>query len=230
MRGVGQAALALAKLKGAKVYGTAGSEARRQALREQVCLDAFDSHSYDWYPDLMEATGGKGVDVVLNSLAGYHLQALCPGCYHCEIGKVDIFAGRPIRLAFFRKNLKYCAIDIDRLMMDNPMLSAKMTIQCLDLLKEEKVRVLPTTIYKYQDYHAAITCMMNGQHRGILVLLPPTPEEPIKVNDDRDIFGVSTKDDSPPHCGIDRVHGRIRSSFFGTRARAWCETYLRLRS
>ena len=38
---------------------------------------------------------------------------------------------------------------------------------------------------------------MNGQHRGILVLLPPTPEEPIKVNDDRDIFGVSTKDDSP---------------------------------
>ena len=59
MRGVGQAALALAKLKGAKVYGTAGSEARRQALREQVCLDAFDSHSYDCYPNLMEATGEK---------------------------------------------------------------------------------------------------------------------------------------------------------------------------
>ena len=201
MGGVGQAALALAKLKGAKVYGTAGSEPRRKALREQGCVDAFDSHSYDWYPDLMEASGGKGVDVVLNSLAGYHvdlcLQALCPGGYHCEIGKVDIFADRPIHLAVFRKNLKYCAIDIDRLMMDNPMLSAKMTIECLDLLKEEKVPVLPTTIYKYQDYHAAITCMMNGQHRGKLVLLPPTPEETIKVNDDRDLFGVSAKDGSP---------------------------------
>ena len=63
--GVGQAALALAKLKGAKVYGKAGLEARHQALREQVCLDAFDSHSYDWYPDLMEATCGKGDYVVM---------------------------------------------------------------------------------------------------------------------------------------------------------------------
>ena len=53
------------------------------------------------------------------------------------------------------------------------MLSARMTMECLDLLKEEKVPVLPTTIYKYQDYQAAITSMMNGQHRGKLVLLPP---------------------------------------------------------
>ena len=130
MGGVGQAALALAKLKGAKVYGTAGSEHRRKALCEQGCVDAFDSHSYDWYPDLMETTGGKRVDVVLNSLAVYLvdlcLQALCPGGYHCEIGKVDIFADHPIGLAVFRKKLKYYAIDIGRLMMDNPLLSAKM--------------------------------------------------------------------------------------------------------
>lgn len=50
---VGQATLALAKLKGAKVYGTAGSEPRRKALREQGCVDvdAFDYnfHSMDWY-------------------------------------------------------------------------------------------------------------------------------------------------------------------------------------
>lgn len=76
MGGAGQAALALAKLKGAKVNDTAGSEPRRKALCEQGCVDAFDSHSTDWYPDLMEATGGKGVDVVLNSFGGYQVE-LC---------------------------------------------------------------------------------------------------------------------------------------------------------
>ena len=83
MGGVGQAALALAKLHNVTVYGTAGSEERRAALLDLGCASAFDSHSTDWYESLMSATSGRGVDCVLNSLAGEHvdlcLQALAPG-------------------------------------------------------------------------------------------------------------------------------------------------------
>ena len=88
MGGVGQAAIALAKLNGAHVYGTAGSEAKREALRGM----AFDSHSTEWYSDLMVATCGRGVDIFLNSLAGEHvdlcLEALAPGGWHCELAKL----------------------------------------------------------------------------------------------------------------------------------------------
>ena len=53
----------------------------------------------------MAATGGEGVDVVLNSLAGHHialcLQALRPGGWHCEIGKVDIYADSTLGLSVF---------------------------------------------------------------------------------------------------------------------------------
>ena len=107
MGGVGQAAIALAKHVGADIYATAGSEGKRDRLREMGVLGAFDSHSHDWYDDLMEATGGEGVDVVLNSLAGRHielcLEALRPSGWHCEIGKVDIYADNALSLRVFRK-------------------------------------------------------------------------------------------------------------------------------
>ncbi|MDE0211543.1 MAG: polyketide synthase dehydratase domain-containing protein, partial [Boseongicola sp.] len=70
--GVGQAAIALAKHAGAEIYATAGSEARRNRLLEMGVRGVFDSHSFDWHGELMAATGGEGVDVVLNSLAGHH--------------------------------------------------------------------------------------------------------------------------------------------------------------
>ena len=127
MGGVGQAAIALARRAGAKIYATGGSEAKRERLLDLGAVAAFDSHCEDWYDRLMEATGGEGVDVVLNSLAGRHLglclQALRPGGWHCEIGKVDIYSDNPLGLYVFRKNLRFAAIDVDRLMVDDPWLS-----------------------------------------------------------------------------------------------------------
>ena len=88
----------------------------------------------------MTATGGEGVDVVLNSLAGHHvhlcLQALRPSGWHCEIGKVDIYADNDLSLRVFRKNLRFAAVDVDRLMVDDPMLSRELSQTCLDLLDQ----------------------------------------------------------------------------------------------
>lgn len=75
MGGVGQAAIALAKHVGADIYVTAGTPAKRQQLQAMGVCGAYDSHSYTWYDDLLRDTG-DGVDVVLNSLAGHHLN-LC---------------------------------------------------------------------------------------------------------------------------------------------------------
>ncbi len=124
MGGVGQSAIALAQNVGTEIYATAGSEEKREKLRELGVREAFDSHSNDWYSELMEVTQGEGVDVVLNSLSGRHielcLQALRSSGWHCEIGKVDIYADNALSLAVFRKNLRFGAIDVDRLMLEDP--------------------------------------------------------------------------------------------------------------
>ncbi len=177
MGGVGQSAIALAKHIGAEIYATAGSVEKREKLLALGVKAAFDSHSFSWYDDLMEATNGEGVDVVLNSLAGHHinlcLEALKPGGWHCEIGKVDIYADNALNLCVFRKNLRFIAIDVDRLMMDDPMLSQEISKACLELLDADILPPLPITSYPLKDYPIALRSMMNGEHQGKLILEMP---------------------------------------------------------
>ncbi len=181
MGGVGQAAIALATHAGAEIYATAGSEAKRDRLLELGVRAAFDSHRFDWYDGLMAATGGEGVDVVLNSLAGHHielcLQALRPGGWHCEIGKVDIYADNALGLRMFRKNLRFAAIDVDRLMLDDPVLARELSRTCLDLLDRGLLPPLPVTVFPYRDYARALRLMTTGQHQGKLILKAPSGPE-----------------------------------------------------
>ena len=181
MGGVGRAAIALAKHVGAEIYATAGSESKREGLLALGARASFDSHSFDWHDGLMAATGGEGVDVVLNSLAGRHielcLQALRPGGWHCEIGKVDIYADNELGLRILRKNLRFAAIDIDRLILDDPLLTRELSQTCLDLISEGALPPLPVTIFPYEDYAKAIRQMAAGQHQGKLVLKAPSDSD-----------------------------------------------------
>ncbi len=192
MGGVGHAAMSIARHVGAQIYTSAGSEIKRKQLLAMGAQEAFDSHSYDWYEDLMAATDGEGVDVVLNSLAGRHielcLQALRPGGWHCEIGKADIYADNHLRMRMFRKNLRFAAIDVDRLMLDDPHLTRELSKTCMDLLNEGILSPLPVTIFPYRDYAKALRLMTTGQHQGKLVLKTPNVDSGFPVSDIRPLF------------------------------------------
>ena len=194
MGGIGQAAIALANDVGAEIYATAGSESKRAQLLGLGVRAAFDSHSEEWFDGLMKATGGQGVDVVLNSLAGRHvplcLEALRAGGWHCEIGKVDIYADNALGLRVFRKNLRFAALDLDRLMVDDPLLSRELSETCLDLLDRGVVPPLPVTVFSYGEYAKALRLMTSGQHQGKLVLkAPPASAAPdFPINDRRPLL------------------------------------------
>jgi len=63
--GVGSAAVQLCRAEGARVLATAGSEEKRALACELGAELAFDHRSSDWARDVREATGGEGVDVVI---------------------------------------------------------------------------------------------------------------------------------------------------------------------
>ena len=71
--GVGTAAVQLARAAGLRVVGTAGTEEGLRLIMEQGAHRALDHHAPDYLNHLVEFTGGRGVDVIIEMLANVNL-------------------------------------------------------------------------------------------------------------------------------------------------------------
>src|SRR5262249_16570367 len=71
--GVGTAAVQLARARGLRVFGTAGSDQGLKLAREQGAHEVFDHRAPDHFEQIMKATGGHGVDVIVEMLANVNL-------------------------------------------------------------------------------------------------------------------------------------------------------------
>lgn len=68
--GVGVAALQVAKAIGAKVIGTSGSRQKLDRLKALGLDAAIETRKPDFHDAVMKATGGKGVDLIVNNIGG----------------------------------------------------------------------------------------------------------------------------------------------------------------
>jgi NADPH:quinone reductase-like Zn-dependent oxidoreductase/acyl carrier protein len=100
--GVGSAAAQVAHHLGARVFGTAGTEAKRAVARQMGVERVMDSRSTRFEAETLEA---GGVDVVLNSLAGEFIHAglrtLRPRGRFIELGRRDVESGSLLDLNLF---------------------------------------------------------------------------------------------------------------------------------
>lgn len=71
--GVGLGAVELAAFRGCTVHGTGGSAAGRRLVLDHGAAEAFDHSSDDYADRIMAATGGRGVDVIVEMLANANL-------------------------------------------------------------------------------------------------------------------------------------------------------------
>ena len=71
--GVGTAAVQLARARGLRVLGTAGSDEGRKLVREQGAHEVFDHRAPDHFEQIMNATNERGVDVIVELLANVNL-------------------------------------------------------------------------------------------------------------------------------------------------------------
>ncbi len=181
--GVGLAALQLCRRAGAQVIATAGSPAKRDALRALGVEHVFDSRTLDFVDEVRAATGGRGVDLVLNSLAGEALERsidlLAPRGRFLEIGKRDIYANRRVGLEPFRRNLAFHAIDLARLTLEDPAYVAGLFQQVVALLASGELQPLPTAVVGVEQASEAFHTMAAAGHIGKLVLA--VEERPVTV-------------------------------------------------
>jgi NADPH:quinone reductase-like Zn-dependent oxidoreductase len=86
--GVGLAALDIAKKIGANTYGTA-SPSKHQFLKERGLDHPIDYRNQDWFPVLMDLTGGRGVELVIDPIGGAHWKKSYKALRHT--GRLGVF-------------------------------------------------------------------------------------------------------------------------------------------
>uniref|UniRef100_A0A672GZY7 Fatty acid synthase n=1 Tax=Salarias fasciatus TaxID=181472 RepID=A0A672GZY7_SALFA len=176
--GVGQAAIAIALSRKCQVFTTVGSAEKQAYLQDrfpQLSTHSFaNSRDTSFEKHILLHTKGKGVDVVLNSLAEEKLQAslrcLARHGRFLEIGKFDLSNNSPLGMALFLKNVAFHGILLDALFEEGN----REWEEVFQLLKEGiaggVVQPLRTTVFQREQVEEAFRFMAQGKHIGKVLL------------------------------------------------------------
>ncbi|WP_055404743.1 MULTISPECIES: sulfolipid-1 biosynthesis phthioceranic/hydroxyphthioceranic acid synthase [unclassified Mycobacterium] len=175
--GVGQAAIAIARMVGAEVFATAGSPERRALLRDMGVEHVYDSRSTAFADEIRRDTDGYGVDLVLNSLTGSAQRAglnlLAYGGRFVEIGKRDIYDDARLGLFPFRHNLTFYAVDLALLTKTHPRRVQELLQAVYQRIADGDLPQPNCTEYPISEAATAIRVMSGAEHTGKLVLTVP---------------------------------------------------------
>jgi acyl transferase domain-containing protein/NADPH:quinone reductase-like Zn-dependent oxidoreductase/acyl carrier protein len=176
--GVGLAAVQLAQRCGAEVFGTAGSPAKRDLLHRLGVAYVMDSRSLAFADEILAATNGHGVDVVLNSLSGDFIPAgmrtLARDGRFLELGKRGIWSAEEV--AKIRPDVAYHPYDLGALAQADHALLRPMYDAILAALADGSLRPLPVTVFPMARVGEAMRHMALARHIGKVVLrVAPDP-------------------------------------------------------
>ncbi|WP_165949933.1 SDR family NAD(P)-dependent oxidoreductase [Micromonospora sp. KC207] len=179
--GVGMAAVQIARHLGAEVFATA-SPGKWAALRELGLDDEHlaSSRTLDFEDRFRTATGGAGMDVVLDSLAREFVDAslrLLPrGGRFVSMGKIDI--RDPEQVAAIHPGVRYQAFDTSEA---GPERIGEMLRSVLALFEGGELRPLPVTAWDLRNAREALRHMSQARHIGKIVLTLPPPLDPART-------------------------------------------------
>jgi acyl transferase domain-containing protein/NADPH:quinone reductase-like Zn-dependent oxidoreductase/acyl carrier protein len=172
--GVGLAAIQCAQHVGATVIATAGTEEKRDFLRLLGVEHVFDSRNLSFVADVLDATDGQGVDVVLNSLGGEFIgrsvELLRPCGRFVELGKRDLYSDRNISLFPLRNNISYFVVDIDQLGHHRFQDVAAHYDKIVERIQSGTFRPIPYRVFPAARAAEAFRSIQHSRHIGKLVL------------------------------------------------------------
>ncbi len=172
--GVGMAAVQLARHWGVEVFVTA-SRGKWDTLRAMGFDDDHigDSRTLDFEAKFLAVTEGRGVDVVLDSLAGDFVDAslrlLVRGGRFLEMGKTDIRDAQKIAANY--PGVRYRAFDLSEA---GPVRMQEILSEVRELFDTQVLHRLPVTTWDVRCAPAAFRFMSQARHIGKVILTMPS--------------------------------------------------------
>ncbi len=166
--GVGLAAIQWAQAAGAEVFATA-SAPKQAYLRSLGVKHVFDSRQTKFGEEILEATDGAGVDVVLNSLTaeGFidaSLACLAHGGRFVELAARDILSEE--EMAAVRPDVAYYIVNLHAMKGDDPARPGALLRDIMERLAAGELTPLIHTRWPLAEARRAIEFMRDGRHIG----------------------------------------------------------------
>ena len=175
--GVGLAAIQLVQAAGAEVFATA-SAPKQAYLRSLGVEHIFDSRQTAFGKEILEATNGEGIDVVLNSLTGEgfidaSLSCLRHGGRFVELARRDILSEE--EMAAVRPDVAYDILELDVLKKTDPAWVGRVLRDVMARLASGELTTITHSRWPLAEAGAALSFMRAARHIGkIVVTTPPT--------------------------------------------------------
>lgn len=176
--GTGQAAIQIAQYFGADIFVTVGSRSKKELLMETYSLaedHIFYSRDVSFAEGIKRRTNGRGVDLILNSLAGEQLTAswTCLASYgrFLEIGKRDILLNEKLPMLEFARNVSFAAIDIAAMIRERPYLIQKSLKAVINLMAGSRIRAAtPFRVFSINEVEQAFRYLQSGINAGSVAI------------------------------------------------------------
>jgi short-subunit dehydrogenase/acyl carrier protein len=134
----------------------------------------FDSRTTDFAEQVLRATHGRGVDIVLNSLSGDKLEAslsaLAFNGRFIEVGKRDIYSDARLSLQHFRKSIAFFAVDMASLRAQRPALFRQILDEVSEQFDRGWLEPLPMETFPASAIRDAFEHMARAEHVGKIVV------------------------------------------------------------
>jgi NADPH2:quinone reductase len=173
--GIGSTAIQLARALGATVYATAGSDEKCRACERIGATAAFNYRQQDFVAEIQSATGGGGVDVVLDIVGGDYL----PRNIQClrrkgRLVQVSLMGGSKGELDLGAVLWKHLTITGSTLRPRTPeekgAIARELEAQVWPLLERHEVAPIVHTTFPLIDASEAHRLLESGEVMGKLVL------------------------------------------------------------
>jgi NADPH:quinone reductase len=173
--GVGTLAVQLARLMGAgKVIGTASSEQKLELVRSLGADAAINYTQDDWVEQVKKATGGRGVDVVLEVVGGdvanQALQCLAPFGRLVIIGAASGERAQFSAVQLMYKNLSVVGYWLTA-WMSRPDRIAAAALELMQYLANGKLQIIVGQTYPLAEAAQAHRAIAERRTTGKVVLL-----------------------------------------------------------
>ncbi|KAL5090988.1 hypothetical protein Trisim1_003950 [Trichoderma cf. simile WF8] len=174
---IGQVAVRVAQMQGAEIFATYSGSQERDMLKTMDLPDEriFDNSSIAFTQGVMKLTGGDGVDVIFNLLAGEEAmrascECLASGGRFLEMNRSKVGSNATLPIGILDRNASFSIIDVVGL---NLKTTSRLLQKTMELMEQEHIaHPKPLHCFNASEVEMAFQELQAGNKLGRVIIKP----------------------------------------------------------